>query len=105
MRFTLEQSGYEIVEAENGDDGFKKVQNERFDLIITDIAMPGMDGYTFVKQLKNTRQADGVPIIVSSAHDRLQDVFEIDKEIKIQGFIVKPYPVEEVVEKVKKILG
>lgn len=104
IKFILEEAGYKIVEAEDGADGLKKAQREPFDLIITDLAMPGMDGYTLVQQLKNSRPVGETLIIVASALGNLKEMFDIGVKTGIQDFIEKPFMAEELVEKVNRLL-
>ena len=52
VSFTLKQAGYDVVEAKDGDDGLTKAKNSKFNLIITDVNMPKMDGISLVKELR-----------------------------------------------------
>jgi len=105
IRFVLEQAGYSVDEAEDGRQGLQKAQREPFDLIITDLAMPGMDGFTLVKQLRTSSAMGDTKIIISTAHGKLKDMFEVGKKSGVQYFIEKPFMAEELIEKVEKVLG
>ena len=63
----LERSGYHVGTAANGKDGLDIVSRLPFDLIVTDVAMPVMDGYTFCRELKKTKTTAHIPVIVFSA--------------------------------------
>ena len=52
LRATLLDAGYDVVQAEDGVEGIKALEGQRFDLIITDINMPHMDGLTFIERLR-----------------------------------------------------
>jgi CheY-like chemotaxis protein len=100
----LERNGYRVVEAEDGLEGLKKAQGEPFDLIITDLEMPGMDGYSLVKQLKGSGPTGAIPIIVATAHGRLKDMFELGEKASISCLLEKPFMAEEILDKIEKLL-
>jgi two-component system, chemotaxis family, chemotaxis protein CheY len=104
IKFILEDAGYKVSEAEDGTEGLKKAQREPFDLIITDLAMPGMDGYSLVEKLRSSRPVGETSIVVSSAHGKLKDMFEADDKLGIQGFLEKPFMAEELTALVGKLL-
>ena len=100
----LETLGFEIVEADNGEDGLKKARQFYPDLIITDLAMPIMDGYQMIRQLRSNPDFEEVPIITSSA-----SVFSKDKAESIAAgsndFLPKPVRANLLLEKLKIYLG
>ena len=59
--------GFTVIEAEEGEQGLKMILEQRPDLVITDLAMPGMDGFTFLKALRQHPEINATPTIVSSA--------------------------------------
>ncbi|NES07125.1 MAG: response regulator [Okeania sp. SIO2F4] len=63
----LEPLKFNVIEAENGEDGLNKANQLQPNLIITDLMMPVMDGYTFVKQIRESEILKATPVIVSSA--------------------------------------
>jgi len=69
----LEMTGYEVVTAINGLDGYNKVISDRFDLILADIEMPEMDGFELIENIRKIHDYAEVPIIVLSTRDREQD--------------------------------
>jgi CheY-like chemotaxis protein/anti-sigma regulatory factor (Ser/Thr protein kinase) len=94
MRNLLEPLGFKIVEANDGQEGLEKISNVDIALIITDLVMPVMDGFEFVRQLRNTKEFKEIPIIAASA-----SVFDYHQEqSKIAGcddFIAKPFHAED----------
>ncbi|MBN3039116.1 MAG: response regulator [Candidatus Omnitrophica bacterium] len=95
----LQANGYEVVSATNGEEGLERFQKENPDLIVLDILMPQMDGYTFVKRLK---KADGdIPIIVLTAKSGMKDLFAIEG---ITDYVVKPFNADELLKKIEKNL-
>jgi len=63
----LEPLKFNVIEAENGEDGLNKANHSQPNLIITDLTMPVMDGYTFIKQIRESEILKRTPVIVSSA--------------------------------------
>jgi len=101
LKIRLETKGYEVITAFNGEEGMKKVQEEKSHLIILDVQMPAMDGYRFVRELK--KRLDPIPpIIVLTAKDKLQDLFELEG---VTDYIIKPFEHQELLDRVSKLLG
>lgn len=72
-REVLEAAGFDVDEAINGFEGLEKLMNESFDLIIVDVNMPKMDGYTFLDQLRRSPELQHVPAIMISTEARDAD--------------------------------
>ncbi len=68
VRMTLERHGYEVVEAENGIEGYDLLMREQVDLIITDINMPSADGTHLVRRVRATPEVAGTPILVVTGY-------------------------------------
>jgi signal transduction histidine kinase/ActR/RegA family two-component response regulator len=96
----LEPLGFECVEAADGAAGFHYLQTESFDLVITDIAMPVMDGLTMLQQMRSQPELANLPVIVSSA-----SVFNFDRQQSHQAgandFLPKPVQAEELFEQLR----
>src|SRR3989338_5138145 len=83
----LNQGGYQdVVFATDGDEGISKVESEKPDLIILDVLMPKMDGYTFVKSLREQQLEKRTPVIVLTGREETKDLFELEG---ITDYIVK----------------
>ena len=95
----LEMREFTVSHAINGEEGIKLVENFNPDLVISDIIMPEMDGYSMLKQLKKLR-AD-LPVIILTGKDKLKDLFEVEG---IEGFLTKPFNLVEVENKIKEVL-
>jgi CheY-like chemotaxis protein len=83
----LEYFFYDVTTASNGKEGFEKYQNEKFDLIITDIKMPIMDGIEMVKRIRHTDKK--TPVIFLSQHNEPQILLECIN-LYIDGYVLKP---------------
>lgn len=94
-----EAEGYEIVEAENGIDALKILEKDQIDLMILDIMMPKLDGYSVLRELKNR----SVPVIMLSARSE-----EFDKlmgfDLGTDDYMTKPFSPKELMARVKSIL-
>ncbi|KAF3884487.1 MULTISPECIES: ATP-binding protein [Nostocales] len=99
----LEPLGFVIVEAEDGQDALAKVNQIMPNLIITDLLMPVMDGYEFLKKIRQSETFKGLPVIVSSA-----SVSTIDQQQSLDAggddFLVKPVQAEELFKLLQKHL-
>lgn len=100
VREYAEFDEYEVDEAENGMDAVKKCRSEDYDLIIMDVMMPRLDGYSAVKEIKKTKD---IPVIMLSARGE-----EYDKlfgfEIGIDDYVTKPFSPKELMARVKAVL-
>lgn len=100
----LEQSGYEVVKANNGAEGLSLAQLESPNLILLDILMPQIDGYEMLKRLKIDKKTKNIPAIIFSNLSQKQ---EIEKGLKLgaKDFIIKTSVTPtELESKVKKYL-
>ncbi len=90
---------YEVIEAENGKEAIEIFKNENVDLVIMDIMMPKMDGYTACKEIK---QIKDVPFIMLSARAEEYDKL-IGFDLGIDDYVTKPFSPKELVARVKAI--
>lgn len=100
LREYLELDDYEVGEAVDGMDAIKKARETDYDLIIMDVMMPKLDGYSAVKEIKKDRD---IPVIMLSARSE-----EYDKlfgfEIGIDDYVTKPFSPKEVVARIGAVL-
>ena len=103
-RVALSNAGYTVTEAVDGQDGIAKLGAGQFDLIVTDLNMPNMDGLTMIRELRKMPAHMGVPVIFLTT--------ESDNEIKQQakaagatGWLTKPFDPDSLVKIVRKVLG
>lgn len=100
VKTRLKVNEYEVITASNGEEGLEKARAERPNLILLDIQMPKMDGYTFIKTLrKEEGSLKDVPIIVISAKGKMEDLFRMEG---VSDYIVKPFEAKDLLEKVEK---
>ena len=99
----LEMTGVEVdsfLFAENGIEGLSSIEDNKVDLILTDINMPKMDGLTFIKLVKNKESTANIPIIVTSSI--ADGSIEADmKKLGVSAIIKKPISPE----KIMRVIG
>ena len=95
-----EFEGYEVAEAEDGMQAVELVKNQDFDVIIMDIMMPRLDGFSACKEIKKYKN---IPVIMLSARGE-----EYDKlfgfELGIDDYVVKPFSPKELMARVKAVI-
>lgn len=97
----LEAEGYEVITASDGNEGLKKIRLEDPDVILLDILMPGKDGYTMLKEMKEDAFIRKVPVIVVTAKPYMQDLFGMEG---IQDYLVKPVEDADLLLRIKLAL-
>lgn len=101
----LERSGYKTVSAADGNEGLKKLQEEKIDLIVLDLIMPGLDGFEFLKICKKNPLMQNIPVVVLTIRDSLQDIDKaksLGAEVCLIKHKMRP---AALVESIKMILG
>ncbi|RVU37769.1 response regulator [Hwanghaeella grinnelliae] len=102
LSFTLGQAGYSVTEAVDGEDALGKSQSGRFDLVITDVNMPRMDGLTLIKNLRQKPNFRSTPILVLTTEADGAKKTE-GREAGATGWIVKPFNPEKLLQVVQKV--
>jgi signal transduction histidine kinase/DNA-binding response OmpR family regulator len=95
---------YNITTAKNGSLALDIIKNQDFDLIISDLQMPEMDGFTFCEKLKNDIDSSHIPFIVLTARAEPQDKVK-GYEMGIDAYITKPFNAEELLVIVKNLIA
>jgi len=103
LKIRLEQEGFTIVIAGDGEKGIKVAELEMPDLIILDIMMPKIDGYSCLKEIRRTQKTKDIPILMMSGkeEEKVRDLFAFQK---ISGYLEKPFELDNLVAKAKEIL-
>jgi two-component system cell cycle response regulator DivK len=104
VRRILLSEDYELIEAVNAMDALRVLENTKPDLILMDINMPDMDGYTLTSRIKTTPGFERVPILALTAN-----VMRGDKEKTLEagcdGYIQKPLDIDQLVREVERFLA
>ena len=101
----LNYEGHRVIEATDGAEGLRLAQAERPDLVITDILMPKVDGYEFIRQLRLDPTIADTPVIFSSAHYHEDESLALADACGAFAILPKPCEPELVLSTVRKALG
>jgi len=104
MQVRLTTSGYEMLSAYDGEEGLNKATQEKPDLILLDVIMPKIDGLTLCRRLKDGLQTKHIPMIIISASGG-KDLPERVQTAGADELIIKPFEAEELLSKIKALLG
>lgn len=104
LKIRLEVEGYNVILASNGKECLELARRDKPDLIVLDLMMPVMDGYTALKRLKSEPELSRIPVIVLSIKEKIkmEGLFIPDMA---EEYIEKPFESEELLSKVRYILG
>ena len=102
VSFTLQKAGYAVTEAADGAAGLAQVNKQKFDCIITDLNMPGLDGLALTKAVRGsaTNRATPVLLLTTEADPAKKTA---GREAGATGWLVKPFNPDKLVETVKKV--
>lgn len=97
----LKSKGYEVVSTLSGSALLKLIKKEKPDLLILDIMLPGVDGYSLLLQFANDDEVKNIPVIIITALPAARSLFEKFTQVKL--FLSKPFDTQEIVNKIKEI--
>ena len=100
----LEDSNCQIITATNGQEALDKIQREQPDLVLLDLAMPIMDGFAVLEQVKADQSLRDIPVIIISAEHDSKSVVRGIKQ-GAEDYLTKPVNAALLVKKVKEYLG
>lgn len=106
LRKLLEKNGYSVLVAKNGQDAMVMAEEEKFDLIVSDIRMPGINGVETIQAIQeNLRKEKGedVPVVFITGYAD-EEIRQQAKLLKPAAYIYKPFDITEVVDEIKRIL-
>ena len=101
--YALTSTGFEAKGFEDGDSFWNALQNERPDLVVLDVMLPGKDGVTLLKMMKDSQEFCQIPVIMATAkgseYDKIQSL-----DLGADDYLVKPFGIMEMVSRVKAVL-
>jgi len=103
VTFTLRNAGYEVAEAVDGKDGLAKTNGEKFDLIITDLNMPNMDGTQMITAVRKLPACAFIPILMLTTESQSEKK-DAARKAGATGWIVKPFNAEQLIAVVQKLV-
>lgn len=102
VTFTLKKAGFDVAEAEDGRAALAVLEGSKFDLIITDLNMPNMDGISLIKSVRSGSVHRAVPILILTTESDSTKKAD-GKAAGATGWLVKPFSPEKLVELVQRV--
>ena len=100
LKFLLEKDGHNVATAYNGREALDYINGNKPELVLLDVMMPEMDGYSVQTQLLNNPETKNIPIIVLTAKGQLKDVFSVSSNVK--AYMEKPFDPKALRAKIKE---
>jgi CheY-like chemotaxis protein len=104
IRFNLERSGFSVTVAYDGRRAIEQLQQERFDLIVTDYQMPDANGADLCRHARQDERHANIPIFLCSAKGFELDLDRLTKEFEIAKVYIKPFSPREIVQDARALL-
>jgi two-component system chemotaxis response regulator CheY len=104
VKLTLSSAGYQVVEAADGRDALTKAKSGSFNMVLTDLNMPNMDGLALIRELRTLPAYRGVPIVFLTTESDAGKKAEA-KTAGATAWIVKPFQQDQLLGVVRKIIG
>ena len=100
----LTREGYDVKEAIDGEDGVVKVKEEKPDIILLDLILPGMDGFEVLAKIKDDPEVENIPVVILSNLGQRDDV-ERGLKLGAVDFLIKAhFTPGEIIEKIEKVM-
>lgn len=100
----LKAKGFSVLQTTDPETAYTLAENKKPDLIISDVAMPALDGFTFFKGLKNNKITCRIPLVLLTSSDRISDV-EQGFVSGAQAYLLKPFDWDIAWPKLAPLLG
>jgi len=104
VKYNLEKEGYAVIPAESGNEGLRLARQEKPDLMVVDVLLPKMDGFTICRMLRYDEKFKHLPIILLTSQVTEKHK-STGKEVGGDVYLTKPYKPEVLLEKVRNLLG
>ena len=104
VKLTLAGAGYDVAEAQDGNDALSKAKASEFNMVITDLNMPNMDGLELIRELRKLSSYKGIPILFLTTESDEEKKAEA-KQSGATAWVTKPFKQDQLLAIVKKVLG
>jgi two-component system response regulator VicR len=101
VKIRLQSKGYQVFTAPDGRQALELITQQQPDLVILDILMPVMDGYSCLREINRRFGRGRVPVIILTARDRMKDLFELEG---IEDYVIKPFDHEDLLVRIERVL-
>lgn len=102
LKYNLEGNGYEVIQAETGEEALVLLDNEAVDLVLLDLMLPGIDGLETLRRIRNNSQTKRMPVIMLTAKTEEIDTV-LGLEMGADDYIGKPFGVHELSARIKAV--
>ncbi len=103
VTFALKSAGYDVVAAVHGKDALEKMKSAKFEMVVTDLNMPEMDGIELIRNVRSNAVSKFTPVVMLTTESQETKKQE-GKQAGASGWIVKPFKPEELVNVIKKFV-
>ena len=100
VKIRLQSKGYQVLTAADGAQALELIAQQKPDLVILDILMPVMDGYTCLREINRQYGRGKFPIVILTARDRMKDLFELEG---VEDYIIKPFDHEDLLLRIERV--
>lgn len=100
LKITLSRAGYSVTLAADGGKGWKSLQEDPPDLLLTDVMMPVLDGFELLRRVRADRRLSSLPVILLTAKSSVDDIAR-GLELGADEYLLKPFRREELLERVR----
>ncbi|MBW2645402.1 MAG: response regulator [Deltaproteobacteria bacterium] len=104
FREALEEAGFMVISAGDGQKGLEIAKAEKPDLIILDVNMPVMNGWQFLRTLSITPEIEDIPVLLATTREKIMDI-EKGFALGIKDYVVKNEDLSQLVNKVEKVMA
>jgi two-component system, OmpR family, alkaline phosphatase synthesis response regulator PhoP len=103
IKYVAAQNGHVVLEASNGREGLERATTQQPDLIILDIMMPEMDGFTLNNRLLTEQTTQKIPVIILTAKGRMREAFLAATNVR--AYMDKPFEPTALLEQIQTVLA
>jgi DNA-binding response OmpR family regulator len=103
VKFTLERGGFAVSTCDNGRSAWDAITANKPDLLVLDVMLPGIDGYSLQIKISQDDLTKHIPIVIMTALEPSRTLFKKFEQVK--GFMTKPFKTDELLQKVEEIIG
>ena len=97
----LHEHGYEVIVSHDGEEALAKLEHDRPDLLVLDVMMPKMNGYSFLFEMRKFEFGVAIPVIVLTCKEDMADIFKVEG---VKEYLIKPFPNKDLLDKIKKYI-
>lgn len=103
LKLRIESEGYEFMSAQDGEEMLKVMKVKRPDVVLLDIMLPKLDGYSALREMRKEEDFKDIPVIVLTAKEKKKvgDLFTLER---VAFFVEKPFETKELLEKIRSLL-